>query len=121
MPLKLCHVTTDEEFKSVVKVEIEAYSNPYNGVFEITRGISQEECYSRQLSWHKSDPSSHWLYVLDEESGQVLGGAQWNIHRTNPYEVPQPMRTAYWLPDGKSSRNLVALIRCANRLFWKVP
>ncbi|KAI0177076.1 hypothetical protein BJ166DRAFT_572942 [Pestalotiopsis sp. NC0098] len=100
MPLKICHVTTDEEFKSVVEVEVEAYSNPYNGVFEITRGTSQEECYSRQLSWHKSDPSSHWLYVVDGESGQVLGGAQWNIHRTNPYEVSQPMRTAYWLPDG---------------------
>ncbi|KAK6208253.1 hypothetical protein LQW54_007035 [Pestalotiopsis sp. IQ-011] len=101
MPLKLYHVTTDEIFKSVVEVEIEAYSNPYNGVFEITRGTSQEECCSRQLSWHKSDPSSHWLYVIDEESGQVLGGAQWNIHRSNPYEVAQPMRTAYWLPDDR--------------------
>lgn len=117
MPLKLCHVTTDEEFKSVVEVEIEAYSNPYNGVFEITRGTSQEECYSRQLFWHKSDPSSHWLYVVDEESSQVLGGAQWNIHQTNPYEVPQPMRTAYWLPDGKFLRNMIMLIMRTNRLF----
>ncbi|KAI1767158.1 hypothetical protein GGR53DRAFT_463675 [Hypoxylon sp. FL1150] len=100
MPLKLHELERDDDFKAVVEVEHEAYSNPFNGVWEITKGLSQEECCARQLSWHKNDPHSTWLYVTDEETGQVVGGAQWFIYKTNPYAVEQPMRTAYWLPDG---------------------
>lgn len=100
MPLKLHELKNDDDFKAVVEVEHEAYSNPFNGVWEITKGTSQEECRARQLSWHKNDPNSTWLYVTDEETGEVIGGAQWFVYRTNPYAVEQPMRTAYWLPDG---------------------
>ncbi|KAF3004668.1 hypothetical protein E8E14_001849 [Neopestalotiopsis sp. 37M] len=111
MSLKLYHVVTDEEFKAVVQVEHEAYSNPFNGVWEITKGTSPEDCFARQLSWHKGDPSSHWLYVVDEDSGKVVGGAQWNVHQSNPYAVAQPMRTAYWLPDGPMKKIGDQLIR----------
>lgn len=100
MPLCLHELVNDEEFRPVVDVENEAYSNPFNGVWEITKGASLEECCARQLSWHRNDPSSHWLYVTDDETGAVVGGAQWNVHRTNPFAVEKPTKTAYWLPEG---------------------
>lgn len=100
MPLKLHELTKDEEFKAVCDVEHEAYSHPFNGVWEITTGSSPEDCCARQLAWHNADPNSHWLYVTDDETGQVIGGAQWIVHRTNPYVVEQPVKTAYWLPEG---------------------
>ncbi|KAI4858488.1 hypothetical protein F4820DRAFT_442376 [Hypoxylon rubiginosum] len=111
MPLKLHELKNDDDFKAVVEVEHEAYSNPFNGVWEITKGTSQEECRARQLSWHKNDPNSTWLYVTDEETGEVIGGAQWFVYRTNPYAVEQPMRTAYWLPDGPMKQIGDQLIR----------
>lgn len=100
MPLKLQVLETEDEFRRVVAVEHEAYSNPYNGVWEILRGSSQEDCSARQFSWHKGDPGSTWVYAADETTGEVLGAAQWNHYKTNPYEVEQPALTAYWLPEG---------------------
>lgn len=104
MPLKLHELTTDEEFKLVVEVEHEAYCNPFNGFWEMLKGPSQEECYKRQLGWHKHDPSSRWVYVTDEETGKVIGGAEWNFYETNPYVAEQPTLTASWLPEGELER-----------------
>ncbi|KAI1416838.1 acyl-CoA N-acyltransferase [Hypoxylon sp. FL1857] len=100
MPLKLHELTTDDEFKAMVAVEHEAYDKPFNGFWEMLKGFSQEEFCARQLSWHRHDPSSHWLYVTDEETGDVVGGIQWNLYETNPYAKEQPALTAYWFPEG---------------------
>ncbi|KAI1084206.1 hypothetical protein F5B20DRAFT_524032 [Whalleya microplaca] len=111
MTLKLHELTNEDEFKLVVDIEHEAYSNPFNGVWEITKGSSTEECCARQFSWHRNDSSSHWIYVTDEASGDVIGGTQWHIHETNPYAVEQPMRTAYWWPEGPMKQIGDQLIR----------
>ncbi|KAI1374519.1 hypothetical protein F4677DRAFT_447156 [Hypoxylon crocopeplum] len=100
MALKLHEVTSEEEFRLVVDVEHEAYGNPFNGVWEITKGSSPEECTARQFSWHKAEPGSHWVYVTDEATGDVIGGTQWIIHETNPFAKEQPEKTIYWLPEG---------------------
>lgn len=104
MPLKLHELTTGDEFKLVVHVELEAYSEPFNGFWEMLKGSSEDELCARQLSWHRNDPSSHWLYVIDEDSGDVVGGMQWNIYNTNPYATEQSPLTAYWFPDGPTRR-----------------
>ncbi|KAI0886765.1 uncharacterized protein GGS22DRAFT_117296 [Annulohypoxylon maeteangense] len=99
-PLRLHELSSDEEFKPLVDVEHEAYSKPLNGVWEILKGSSRDEFCARQLSWHKSDPTSNWIYVTDEATGEVIGGTQWNIHKTNPFAVERTPLTAYWLPEG---------------------
>jgi hypothetical protein len=104
MPLKLNEVTTDAEFGPIVAAEHEAYSKPFNGFWEILKGPSQDECCARQLSWHKSDPTSHWLYVTDTDTKEVIGGMQWNIHETNPYANGPTTLPAYWWPEGTSIR-----------------
>ncbi|KAI9744830.1 MAG: hypothetical protein M1818_001755 [Claussenomyces sp. TS43310] len=100
MPFSLHKVTADAEFGPIVAVEHEAYSKPYNGLWAILKGPSQEDFCARQLSWHKSDPSSHWLYVTDEGSKEVVGAAGWNIHETNPYANGAPVILANWWPEG---------------------
>ncbi|OTB01477.1 hypothetical protein M426DRAFT_266209 [Hypoxylon sp. CI-4A] len=100
MPLKLHELTTDDEFKSVVHVELEAYNDPFNGFWEMLKGSSEDELCARQLSWHRGDPSSHWLYVTDEDTGEVVAAMQWNIHDLNPYATEHPPLSAYWVPEG---------------------
>jgi hypothetical protein len=46
------------------------------------------------------NPSSNWIYVTDEETGSVIGGAQWNIYKENPYVKETAMLTPYWIPEG---------------------
>ncbi|KAF3057435.1 Acyl-CoA N-acyltransferases (Nat) [Daldinia childiae] len=100
MSLKLHELTNDEDFKAINAAEHEAYSNPFNGVFELTKGTSPEEACARQLVWHKIQPGSHWVYVTDESTGEVIGGTRYIIYETNPYAVEQPARKASWLPEG---------------------
>jgi hypothetical protein len=100
MSLKLHELTTDAEFAPVCAVETEAFNDPFFGFWQVFYGTSQEEFCARQLSWHKADPSSHWIYVTEAETGTVIGGAQWNIYEENPYAKETSMLTPYWLSEG---------------------
>jgi hypothetical protein len=101
MSLKLHELTTDAEFGPVVAVETEAFNDPFFGFWQVFYGgTSPEEFCARQASWHKDDPSSNWIYVTDEETGSVIGGAQWNIYKENPYAKETAMLTPYWIPEG---------------------
>ncbi|KAI0849590.1 hypothetical protein F5Y00DRAFT_261375 [Daldinia vernicosa] len=110
MSLKLHELTNDEDFKKINAAEHEAYSNPFNGVFELTKGTSPEEACARQLVWHKIQPGSHWVYVTDESTGEVIGGTRYIIYETNPYAVEQPARKASWLPEAHRKRGAASLM-----------
>src|SRR4051794_36019233 len=43
-------------------------------------------------------PNSRWLKVGDKDTSKVIGGAEWMVHETNPFETPQPALPAYWFP-----------------------
>jgi hypothetical protein len=104
MSFTLHEVSNDAEFESIMVVANAGYSNPFNGMWEILKGPSMEqsidECASRYALWHRSDPTSHWVYVSDA-GGNVLGAMQWNIHKKNPYEQGATKLPAYWWPEGK--------------------
>jgi len=89
-----------------VVAEYEGYAKPFNGFWEILKGPSQEETCARQLSWHKADPTGHWLYVVDTDTKEVVGGVQWNIHETNPYANGPPTLPAYRFPEGMIARGM---------------
>lgn len=97
MPLELTELTSDEEFPVLMATLYNSYSSPHNGFWDIFKGASEEECQARYTQWHKADPSSHWIYVTDTESGQVIGGTQWNIFEENPYLEAKPPMAAYWI------------------------
>jgi hypothetical protein len=121
MSLKLHELTTEAEFSPVCEVETKAFNDPFFGFWQIFYGsTSQDEFRDRQWSWHKDDPSSHWIYVTDVETGCVIGGAQWNIYKENPYAKETAMLTPYWLPEG-ILKDLIALAVIADVLLWQVP
>ncbi|KAI0393364.1 hypothetical protein F5Y17DRAFT_458937 [Xylariaceae sp. FL0594] len=103
MPLNLRELTTEAEFQRVVDVELEAYSKPFNGFWDLLVGASQAGWRARQWSWHTSDPSSRWVYVTDDATGDVIGATNWNIYDTKSPWVEEeggggePAMTAYRL------------------------
>ena len=112
MRLSAHPVITDEEFKEVIYSERISYETPYNPIFTLfcpvlgshqtAREESIAEAQVRQLQWHRSDPSSHWIKVVDEDNaGKVVGAALWHVYDQNPYARPSEMEmTCYWWPGG---------------------
>lgn len=47
-------------------------------------------------AWHRADPTSTWLRVVDENSGTVLGGGRWSIYKTSPYENEHKVEASWW-------------------------
>ena len=55
------------------------------------------------LSWHRADPTSHWIKVVDENTGAVVGGGRWALYEKeqgNPYEGHGGGVEASWWPEG---------------------
>ena len=51
------------------------------------------------------------MAVVDDRTGEVLGGAHWNHHKTNPYEHGVPDLTAYWWPEGDGREFATSLMK----------
>ncbi|MCJ1261563.1 hypothetical protein MMC22_001428 [Lobaria immixta] len=112
MPLELQEATSDADFDELVPLQWISYEQPFNpfvilicptrGTGPTARAESMQESKERQLQWHKADPSSHWLKVVDSDTGKVIGGAEWKVHESDPYAKPpeQPF-TAYWWEEGE--------------------
>ncbi|KAJ5243555.1 uncharacterized protein N7469_001882 [Penicillium citrinum] len=114
MPFKLTVVASDSEFDELVRCEFDAYENPQcnlKNLFFPTHGPSPtarnraiQDAVKRQKHWHRSDPSSQWIKVIDMESGKIAGAACWHIYETNPYTVTSD-EECYWWPTGEA-RNI---------------
>ncbi|PQE29146.1 hypothetical protein CJF30_00004173 [Rutstroemia sp. NJR-2017a BBW] len=100
MTFQVSEATNSTEFAEVIKAEHEAYEEPFNTFWKVMKGPNIDECTERQWIWHKSMPNSRWLKVEDKDTGKVIGGAEWMVHETNPFETPQPALPAYWWPEG---------------------
>ena len=115
MPLKLKECTSPTTFSPIVDCEWTSYYNPYHPYMQILfpvfgtggpadRAAAVKESKERQWQWHSSDPTSHWFYVEDEDSGEIVGGAQWHVYEKNPFEGEQNALEAYWWPEGEGRR-----------------
>lgn len=114
MPLALKECLDRSTFSRIVDCEWAAYYNPYHPFMQVlfpvlggspeSRTAAIEESKERQWQWHRGDPTSHWLYVEDDQTGEVFGGAQWHVHEKNPFDGPQPKLEAYWWPEGECKR-----------------
>ena len=58
---------------------------------------------SKNRTWedHKSDSSSHWIFVRDKASETIIGGCQWRIYTENPFPNGTPHIEAAWWPEGE--------------------
>ena len=117
MPLELRQVKSDLEFNELMQCMCEAYQDPFNAFYFLMRpdrGCSPKgrqgfkELRDRQIAYHRNDPTSTWLKVVDTDIGdKVVGGAQWNTFLENPYPQPvdHPVEASWW-PEGDLNGNV---------------
>lgn len=108
MPLEVYEIKTDADWEEIIQLEFLSYETPFNPFLVIftsplgSREETIEETKRRQREWHEADPTSRWIKVVDSETGKAIGGAQWNIHETNPFaNAPEKPMSAYWWPEGE--------------------
>ena len=112
MALQLHEVTANAEFREVIEVEWAAYSRPHSrlrqlffpvlGTGEEARTAAFEESIKRQIAWHRSDPTSHWIKVVDGASGKVGGAALWLFCENDPFATEaSDEEECTWWPEGE--------------------
>lgn len=111
MGLKLLGLREDEEFYELFRVWREGFTNPGTALWPMftgdwksdpnARAAALVESTQRLISWHRADPTSHWLKVVDDGTGDVLGGGRWSIYETGkPYDGHVEMEASWW-PGGE--------------------
>ncbi|KAI3390600.1 hypothetical protein diail_9101 [Diaporthe ilicicola] len=111
MSLQLQEIDQEVDFPALARCMFESYEDPPQKFFHVffpTHGTGNEareaaidEAATRLKLWHTHDPSSYWQKVVDTETGKVVGGSLWKIHRENPFADPTPSQ-ATWFPDDGS-------------------
>lgn len=114
MSLQRREVTSDAEFNDLVRCKWASFDTPHNGFHKLfwpirgtgptAREDSIQESIGRQIRWHRADPSSHWIKVVDTDLDMVVGGAQWIVYESNPYVEAKTNRgkiSADWWPEGE--------------------
>ncbi|KAL9622197.1 MAG: hypothetical protein Q9160_003380 [Pyrenula sp. 1 TL-2023] len=110
MSFQLSEVTATSDFEELIKVEWEAYENPFAPLIRLffpifgnslgARKASLQESTNRQVHWHETDPSSHWLRVTDSTTGNIVGAADWNLFEANPYATESDEECT-WFKEGE--------------------
>ncbi|KAK7738453.1 hypothetical protein SLS53_005972 [Cytospora paraplurivora] len=113
MTLELQEINPQADFPALARCMFDAYENPPQKFFHVffpTHGAGDEsreaainEAATRLQLWHTHDPSSYWQKVVDTDTGNIAGGALWNIHRENPFAEPKPSEVT-WFPNDGSRR-----------------
>ncbi|KAI9654795.1 MAG: hypothetical protein M1821_005789 [Bathelium mastoideum] len=126
MPTYTTHECTDlATFRSIVRAiwtanhhPYQPYFSAYNPVFGPTpadRNAAIESSCQRKWATHLATPASHWIYVLDEEIGEVVGATEWRLYEESPYagerglEGGLPYEASAW-PEGSVGREFVKMM-----------
>ena len=111
MGLTLLEVQNDNEFNELFIVFRAAFKDPGSPLWPLFTGdyrsdpanqaATLKESTQRFLSWHRSDPTGHWVKVVDDRSGEIVGGGRWVFYETgNPYDGHGDMEASWW-PEGE--------------------
>ena len=122
---------TRAELDAVVDVIWKAQYSPYMpsaSIFFPVFGYTAEDrvagiADSKERLWkeHSSDPSSsHWIFVEDTTTSQVVAGALWEWHENNPFKDGIAKVDMYWWPKGEAKDFCEEMIRQAMtpRSLW---
>ena len=120
MPFELSEVTADADFEELIRVEWLSYEQPYCRLIRLffpilgadpdAQATALEESIDRQLRWHKEDPTSRWIKVVDSENKRIAGAACWHVFEKNPYDVESEDECT-WYPAGESRDLANSLMR----------
>ncbi|KAI5458830.1 hypothetical protein BGZ63DRAFT_52758 [Mariannaea sp. PMI_226] len=111
MPFQFLEVDIAKDFDDLIECQWVSYENPLQIFFRmfcplrgngpLARAESLQESVSLQLDWHKSDPTSHWVKVVDD-NGNIAGAGLWKVCAENPFAKPDDHSNAYWYPEGET-------------------
>ncbi|KAI1367999.1 hypothetical protein F5Y08DRAFT_20028 [Xylaria arbuscula] len=111
MPLELHEVDAERGFPALFRALIESYENPYQSILDVhftpcgddeaSREARLKEAADRFANWHVNDPVSYWQKVVDTDTGEIVGGACWNIHQGDPF-AQTPNFEITWQPNDGS-------------------
>ena len=103
----LHEVTSSEEMSAIIDCQREAFKFPFNPflVMFTPQGLdptaTRTAMIKNQWDTHINELASHWLKVVDLETGNIVGAAQWHVHETDPFSGPDEHRiNAVWWPEG---------------------
>jgi hypothetical protein len=110
MPLELSGLSSDTEFPELVYVEWESFEKPCCKLIRLyfpvhgdgpeARAAALKESTERQIGWHRSDPTSHWIKITDTDTGALAGASYWHIYESNPYANVSDDECT-WFPAGE--------------------
>ncbi|TRX98937.1 hypothetical protein FHL15_000279 [Xylaria flabelliformis] len=108
MPYTVQQVQSESDLEEVIALYCVSYETPFNAFYVLTRGdTGPDEHLQRQTKWHKEDPTSCWIKVLDDNTGQAIAAAQWLVRTEglNPYADGQaPDEIITWWSEGERRR-----------------
>jgi GNAT superfamily N-acetyltransferase len=94
--LRLSIVQSDGDFDALIPLLWHSYSSPRIPFLPLLFSAQEDSPESKAkametskqmfLKMHHADSSSHWLKVVESETGEIVGGCRWHFHATNPYE-----------------------------------
>ncbi|KAB8596091.1 hypothetical protein FH972_025800 [Carpinus fangiana] len=109
--LQLHKVTTREELDAIIPLEWATYHNPYRPEYQFLHPVfgptpadrGAALAADRALVWgrHVANPASHWIYVTDSTTGDLLGATEWLFYDRNPFPQGPQRVTATWWPEGE--------------------
>lgn len=130
----LKEATTRSELDAIFPVIWLANHAPFqpliHGLFPIfgptaaDRENAMQSAKERLWKAHTEDPASHWLYVVEGESGVVVGVTQWMVYLENPYpngaDEARKRMVADWWPEGEGREFVEEMVRqlYAPRAAW---
>ena len=122
MPPYTCReIICKEDLDALVPIIHKAQNDPYLPSVNIFFPINPLSPYdptpaiqaASERLWksHRGNPASHWIVVDDEESGEIVGGGQWEIFETNPFANGIPKIDVHWWPAGEGRQYCSEILR----------
>lgn len=117
MALKLYEVENENEFDGILNMLYKGFGDPYDALrqwfipsYQYKDEAATIEAFKKRTvdAW-KDNPNNRWVKVLDIDTGEVIGAAEWTI-RANlepTADVPEPI-DADWHQEGSEERDFAS-------------
>ena len=137
MPFQLSEVQNSSEFQSIMSVHHAVFQSGENQhlwtlLYADPSDIANDpearakalaEGIERTIAKHRSDPASHWIKMVetDSGSGRVVGAARWVVATSNPHPSSYPpVVEAVWWPEGEQREFASLLMGQFREPWWRL-
>lgn len=118
--LQLSEIISDSDFDELIPLLWHSYSQPRIALLPLLFPSEDDSPEAREkavqmskqvfLKMRHADPSSHWLKILDTDTGEIIGGCRWHVHESDPYEKSRGKPfVALTYPEG-TERDFASLV-----------